>query len=656
MNRIVAIRQHPLVTTILDQHRVAFVFWASAILGLGLALLRPAWQVAVEPGQVLAGIVQYPPDNPFYIYQVKTWTILHQISAALLYVGVSEISLSIFFNGVAGAMSVSALALWILALSDEPVFAIIAAPFIALILPDELGIRYPVLLMGSTHTYGMIGLMAVMLTIGLIAAGELRWGAIMMGVTPAIHPSLGLWCALLVLIALLLDFSNQRRSFKMAIPYFIIGYSIAAISLAFQLLFAYKLLFASFDPKLASEYLSAFVMYWDTHRRPIDLFSRNVFLIMFGVFLSLTWAIFFKNDLRRNSKLLLLSYAVSGLLGSVASVIHQMPPENVPNFLLILMPLRMMNFNTLGYFPLLFGLLWNYRHNTASLLVAAITLPLLYAWRESTSAEVNLLIISGAILFIVNRYQLSPLLPYLFFCGFFLTFIVFRISANEFLSANPRWIRVIITIPGGIAMGIIIAWLAKHLSQNKSSIPILVKFPTFKFPTVPIRTVTQRVIVPLTIISLTILSNARLLRNWQNPSNVFKDWSNDPFYAEVSRRLGLLATGSQIHLIQLYTRRPVLLDVDSLDLLPYTLEAGPEMNRIMKVVYGTDLFNPPSAGLHRGTLPVEPARTIWQSRTVEEWRSIKQQFGVADVLTSHDWKLNLLEVARNDHFVLYQIP
>lgn len=86
MNRVAAIRQHHLVTTILDQHRVAFVFWASAIFGLGLALLRPAWQVAVEPGQVLAGIVQYPPDNPFYIYQIKLWTILHQASAVMLYI------------------------------------------------------------------------------------------------------------------------------------------------------------------------------------------------------------------------------------------------------------------------------------------------------------------------------------------------------------------------------------------------------------------------------------------------------------------------------------------------------------------------------------------------------------------------------------------
>jgi hypothetical protein len=156
--------------------------------------------------------------------------------------------------------------------------------------------------------------------------------------------------------------------------------------------------------------------------------------------------------------------------------------------------------------------------------------------------------------------------------------------------------------------------------------------------------------------SLTILPNARLLQTWQIPTNTFKDRSNDPFYAEVSRRTGLLATGTQIHLIQLYTRRPILLDVDSLDLLPYTLEVGPELNRIMKVVYGTDLFNPPPTGLHRGTLPSEPARTVWQSRSIEEWQSIKRDFGVTDLLTEKNWKLNLPEVTRNEQFILYQIP
>jgi hypothetical protein len=37
------------------------------------------WQDAVEPAQVIAGLVRYPPDNPVYQHSTRTWTLLHQI-------------------------------------------------------------------------------------------------------------------------------------------------------------------------------------------------------------------------------------------------------------------------------------------------------------------------------------------------------------------------------------------------------------------------------------------------------------------------------------------------------------------------------------------------------------------------------------------------
>jgi hypothetical protein len=44
--------------------RVAF---ASALMGAAMGALEPAYHVAIEPAQVLAGLVSYPPDNPFYL-------------------------------------------------------------------------------------------------------------------------------------------------------------------------------------------------------------------------------------------------------------------------------------------------------------------------------------------------------------------------------------------------------------------------------------------------------------------------------------------------------------------------------------------------------------------------------------------------------------
>ena len=93
---------------------------ASAYMTLALAGLMgyylgsrgfPEWQVPVETAQVIAGIVRYPANNPFLIYHLKLWTVLHQICAALLAVGVSEIRLSVMLSGVTGMLSFQALAM-----------------------------------------------------------------------------------------------------------------------------------------------------------------------------------------------------------------------------------------------------------------------------------------------------------------------------------------------------------------------------------------------------------------------------------------------------------------------------------------------------------------------------------------------------------------
>jgi hypothetical protein len=155
-----------------------------------------------------------------------------------------------------------------------------------------------------------------------------------------------------------------------------------------------------------------------------------------------------------------------------------------------------------------------------------------------------------------------------------------------------------------------------------------------------------------------VLTGVRSYAVWSSRQDLFRDYTNDPLFAEISRGQGLLLTGTgpSMHLFQLYTRRPVLLDVEALDMLPYALEGGPQFDRILREVYGIAFDNPPQEARHRGVLPVEPIRTIWQQRTPEQWAAIAAGFGVSDIVTSADWELQLPEVARNDRFILYRIP
>ena len=93
---------------------------ASGALGFHLGYARfPDWQVPVESAQVLAGLVTYPEETPFYVHHMKLWTVLHQVCAVFLRAGVSEIGLSRVVSGLLGMLSLQALAMFTFAFSGR---------------------------------------------------------------------------------------------------------------------------------------------------------------------------------------------------------------------------------------------------------------------------------------------------------------------------------------------------------------------------------------------------------------------------------------------------------------------------------------------------------------------------------------------------------
>jgi hypothetical protein len=138
---------------------------------------------------------------------------------------------------------------------------------------------------------------------------------------------------------------------------------------------------------------------------------------------------------------------------------------------------------------------------------------------------------------------------------------------------------------------------------------------------------------------------------------VFRDRTNDSFFAAIAaERRGLVLTGGSYHLLQLRTRRPVLLDGGGLDALPYAVEAGPAMERILRDVYGIDFFHPPPAARARGMIPDDVNSAVWQRYSLERWRQIRRDYGVIDVVARDDYKLNLPPTAQTGRFRLYRIP
>ena len=139
-------------------------------------------------------------------------------------------------------------------------------------------------------------------------------------------------------------------------------------------------------------------------------------------------------------------------------------------------------------------------------------------------------------------------------------------------------------------------------------------------------------------------------------SLLFRDRTNDVFFGQVAAGQGVLLTAGDLHLIQLKTRRPVLLDGGGLDGVMYSLEAGPEMKRILREVYGVDLLNPPEEARGAGRIPPLATQKVWEAYSTEKWRELGRAFHVTQVLTYPDWTLSLPLAAQSRRYLLYQIP
>lgn len=564
---------HFCVTFAARRHAV-WVLVIAGILGFRVGLVGFAeWQVAVETAQVVAGIVDYPAGNPFYIY--------------------------LLVSGLLGMVSFQAWSLIVYALSRDVLLAIGAAFLIFFTRAAEFGVVYPIWLMGVTHTYGVLGLSTIVLAAGLIGAGCYRIGGFLLGVAPAVHPSLGVWFALIVALGLVWEFRKLRDDLRPALKWFLAGCGLTALSLAVQLAFVYDV--PSVDRRLSEQYLSAFITFWDGHRRAVALNEPGVMLNIGALMLAVIWINAFAEHLSRSALFLLRIVIVSAALSLGLVVISWIPPDRLPTSLLILMPSRVLNFNAGIFAALLIGLIGASRHRLWSpLLMLLLTVGLLLS----------------------DRSMLWD-----------------RIARNslEFVRQVPTEHPVTTLQMLTIAAAALI--LCAGVSTWRTLTPVL-------FATRGVRAAT---------LGLLVLVAAPTWLESGSQSAIFLDRTNSPVFWRAAKGEGLLLTGGDLHLIQLRTRRPVILNGGALDGLPYAREAGPETQRILRDIYAIDLLNPPAEARGRGAIPNELNRITWEGYSRQKWQEISRSYHVTQVLTSR-WYLNLPAIAWERTLVLYEIP
>lgn len=589
----------------------ARVLWLSGALGFLLGACGHAtWQAAVETGQVVAGLVKYPPGNPFYLYHTKLWAIPNQASALLLLLGLPEIAASILLSGLLGMVSLQALSAVTFALSRNEWIALGSPLFVLLTGAVDFGVAYPLRLMGASHTYGILALSFVLLAAALFACEQYNLGSLLLGLAPAIHASVGVWLWVMVFICFLWDRRGLWEPLKRSALYLVLGVGLTAASLVVHLAVTYQP--TRVPPDVASRYLVTFIDLWDGHRSPVELAHPGIYLNAMVLALSLLWLTWFKKDIPQASHFLLRFFLISGLLGLFAIMLSWQPPHTLPQSLLVLMPSRMLNLDVLAATACLIGLLASYPSR---------------AWAQAglVALVVGLMVAEKSRLWALQGEPKRPL-P---------------------IEINPLLVMAAASLA---LLGAAVASRRDAPSAPDSPAPLTRRLGRAA-------QVLLSAAAAMALVTSFTSWNAAKLGFLERMRLEFRDWTNDDFLARVARGKGLLVTGGDIHLVQLRTRRPVLLDGGGLDMLPYVPEAGPAMERILREVYGIDFFNPPhETVVRRGVIPRLENEQVWRKRRQTDWILLKKEFGVTEVLAYRRWKLKLPVVMEDKDVALYRIP
>ncbi len=661
---------------------VALVLFVGAVCGLHFGLTA-GWQIAVESAQVVAGIVKYPADNPFYMYHVKSWTLLHQIPALLLACGVSEQIASMLISCTAAVLGQQALGLITYAFSRDRVVACsVPVLYLATNVCKENGFVYPIFLIPDTYwtTYGVTGTAIALFVWSLWGLGLRRSGALLCGLAPAIHPALGSWCVATTGAALLWTWRAERVRIAPILPWFTAGAFLTAVSFAAQQYIARGL--PDVDPVQAKQILSAFVDGWDNHRVPVPLGHVSVHYGCMLLSLAAVVLAWFADKLPFSSRLLLRIFVISAFVSLVLCVVTHFS-RWLPMAVVMAMPGRFINLANLAYPALLIGLLARWRRAwsvhgllaglalfcslrtltlskhlvyvpVAQKIFVATGLILIYVlasraregnqrlqqfarlgalaglivggllWRSDLHLAI-LLWLTVPILWLLRKQLLRPLPPVL-------------VSPPRFGTVACLWFAVF--VKGGSALGL----------------PCLL---AASWPDMTARLAGRfRQVASLTAVAASIgLAVAALSPRLEAGWELLAEPGNDPVIAAARRESGMLLLVPRLGLAQLHTRRPVLMNGEAMNQLTYIPASGPGMNEIVKRIYGDDLLEPRPAGWQNwGGLMPHSGYELWQGRSTAEWQALAHEFGFTGILTGPEWDLALPMVAGNKTWRFYRIP
>lgn len=594
--------------TLWSSRRIWPVLLVSGALGfLCGALLQPTWQVVIEPSQVLAGVVAYPPDSTAAIFATRTWTILHQITALAIAAGVPERVLTILWSGVVGALSFQALALTTLAMGGTRSIASLSPLLIFVSGATRFLPGYPVEILGGPNTWSMVAHGWFLLLLALLALQRYRPAALLLGLFPSIHIAVGLWAWLIVGGLAVLWRTRWRGHIGAITRWGLVG---LGVTLTSGIIHA---LWFSTPPPPAQEGLTELLrslrLNWDSHRTPIDLLDIGAVAGIVLPAACVLWHRQLGRHLPPAAWWLTAGFATAAAMAVCADLAIRLLPEEAGAWLARPMPRRLLSL------PLLGGVAW---------MIGLATGPRAPAMVRTASG------VLFAVMAVVFLRPVGDLpVPSQFIRTITDTIIGDWATVATLLVCTAG---VVLTLSGRVPA----SWHRRCDGR-------------------PVRLSQRALGAALTVLALFAL--LEVARDGRANIAGVQDRTNDPLLAMAGARSGLLLTAGDTQLVQAATRRPVLLDISMIDVLVYIPSAATIAERIAQQVYGITLTQPAAPGWGpTGRFPGFIGETAWTTRTVDEWRAIRAEFGVTDILTPPGWQLQLPRLITDVRHTLWAIP
>ncbi len=393
------------------------------------------------------------------------------------------------------------------------------------------------------------------------------------------------------------------------------------------------------SPEEASRYIEDFIRRWDDHRVPPTW--RALFAVALiassGMALSALWLGPYRSDLASRARLLLRAYLLAagiGLLLAGACVRLDLLPEIVQRVI----PARYINMALLTYLPLVVGLLGAIRPSRVgyTILWALVgglyvinQFPGLSPWKKKI---LLLLLVGSAVGCAAARWAFSR-----------------RRAVPATDDVRRSWASfLLLLLPlASVSRGLpFVAFALRFLASLREG-----DGPAGRWP--------ARVRYGLAALSVLVafLATGMLLKRTADyyANSDLQDWRNNPFYRAIHDRPGMVVTSGDLLFVQLRSRKAVVFPRD-INFLTYFPEAGPDMDRTLRALFGFGLADPPPEVNHGGVLPGGVGRTVWEARPPDEWQRLAAEFRFSGVVAPDTWRVQLPMIARDDDLILYAVP